>query len=88
MNTKQYLLATLFIASGLFVNGQTPTWSNKIASIFYNNCSSCHREGGIGLFPLMSYSDATSHSLIIKSQVESKMMPPLESRSKLQTFQG
>jgi hypothetical protein len=76
MNTKQYLLATLFIASGLFVNGQTPTWSNKIASIFYNNCSSCHREGGIGLFPLMSYSDATSHSLIIKSQVESKMMPP------------
>lgn len=63
---------------GAFLTGkaQTPTWSNKIAAIFYNNCTSCHRDGGIGTFPIITYTDAASHSLTIKDKVQSKLMPP------------
>lgn len=57
-------------------NAQTPTWSDDVASIIYNNCSTCHREGGIGPFTLMSYDDAVTNGFGIQAQVESKLMPP------------
>lgn len=52
------------------------TWSNRVASIIYNNCSSCHRAGGIGPFQLMNYSQAVGNALTIKSTVQDKSMPP------------
>lgn len=55
---------------------QTPTWSDDVAAIIYNNCSSCHREGGIGPFTLMSYDDAVTNAYGISTQVSAKLMPP------------
>ncbi len=68
------LFTILLITTAVFA--QTPTWSNDVASIIYNNCSTCHRDGGIGPFTLMSYDDAVFNSGGIKSQVQSKLMPP------------
>ncbi|MCY7408685.1 MAG: cytochrome c, partial [Chitinophagales bacterium] len=71
------IISTLSIALVVAVaSAQTPTWSNDVASIIYNNCSTCHRDGGIGPFPLMSYEDAVINSIGIKTQVQSKLMPP------------
>ena len=67
------LFLFLFITSA---HAQTPTWSDDVATIIYNNCSNCHRDGGIGPFSLMSYEEAVSNSAGIQSQVESKLMPP------------
>ncbi|MBC8047296.1 MAG: T9SS type A sorting domain-containing protein [Fimbriimonadaceae bacterium] len=55
---------------------QTPTWSESIASIIYNNCSSCHHDGGIAPFALMSYVDAVDNHHEILDAVIEKEMPP------------
>ena len=54
----------------------TPTWSADVANIIYNNCSSCHRYGGLGTFSLMSYSETVSHSAQILDAVSTRKMPP------------
>ncbi len=56
--------------------GQTPTWSDQIAGIFYANCVSCHHTGGIGPFSLVEYSNAKMLATSISSSVASKRMPP------------
>ncbi|MEI6311991.1 MAG: T9SS type A sorting domain-containing protein [Bacteroidota bacterium] len=71
-----YFFSTLLIAFLIQTSNAQVTWSNKIASIVYNNCSTCHHTGGIGPFNLMSYSDAVSNSLTMKSSTQSKSMPP------------
>jgi hypothetical protein len=53
-----------------------PTWSNEVASIIYDNCSSCHHVGGIGPFSLMSYEDAVNNAFGIQSQTAARLMPP------------
>jgi cytochrome c553 len=73
---KVVALFCCFILGIQLLQAQTPTWSDKVASIIYSNCSSCHHTGGIGPFTLMSYQDAVDHALNIKSQVQAKLMPP------------
>lgn len=73
---KVFALFCGFIFGIQLLHSQTPTWSDNVASIIYNNCSSCHHTGGIGPFTLMSYQDAADHAFNIKSQVQAKLMPP------------
>ncbi len=58
------------------LNGQTVTYSQQIAPIIYNNCTSCHRTGQVTPFTLMSYSDVTQHAPTIASVTQSGYMPP------------
>jgi hypothetical protein len=55
---------------------QTPTWSEHIAPILYENCTSCHHSGGIAPFALLSYSDAYSMRAAIAHSVQDRHMPP------------
>ncbi|MFT6747391.1 MAG: hypothetical protein ACJAZ2_001743 [Glaciecola sp.] len=71
-NTLVIAFLALFIGS----HAQTPNFSEHVAPIIYNNCSSCHHEGGIGPFSLMSYDDAVLHSTSIAYEVEHRTMPP------------
>ncbi|MBS1658327.1 MAG: T9SS type A sorting domain-containing protein [Bacteroidetes bacterium] len=73
---KKVTLLAISLLFYSFIQAQTPTWSNDVAKIIYNNCSSCHHEGGIGPFTLMSYDDAVNHAGPIEVQVQSKLMPP------------
>jgi hypothetical protein len=52
------------------------TWSDNVASIIYNNCSPCHRPGGIAPMSLMSYDEAFPYRFSIKNAVETRHMPP------------
>lgn len=49
-----------------------------VASIFYENCSSCHRPGEIGPFSIMSFKDASNpdHVYSIQAFINNGLMPP------------
>ncbi len=55
---------------------QTPTWAEDVAPILYAHCTSCHHQGGIGTFPLMTYSEAAVPYVDLASAVQSGEMPP------------
>lgn len=65
-----------FLGFGKLALAQTPTFSEDVATIFYNNCTKCHRTNGIGPFKLESYSDAVNRALAIKTAVSTGYMPP------------
>jgi len=58
------------------VSSQAPTFSKDIAPILYNNCTTCHHDGGIAPFNLESYADAYARGYQIKRAVETGIMPP------------
>ena len=52
------------------------TWSGKIASIIYANCSNCHNTKGIASFELMNYQDVVQNGNDILTDVQIHKMPP------------
>lgn len=55
---------------------ETVTFSSDIASIIYDKCSSCHRPGQVGPFPLLTYDDVRKRALTIEAVIEDNYMPP------------
>lgn len=53
-----------------------PTFSNEVVRILQQHCQSCHREGDIAPFPLMTYTDARTRSSLIEFMTETRQMPP------------
>jgi Flp pilus assembly protein TadD/mono/diheme cytochrome c family protein len=53
-----------------------PTYARDIAPILYRACSSCHRLGESGPFPLLTYEDARKFAPQIAAAVSSRAMPP------------
>lgn len=68
------VLILLIVATTSFA--QTNTWSDNVASIFYSKCSSCHHQGAIGPFNLMSYSDAVAAASGVYDAISDNRMPP------------
>jgi hypothetical protein len=62
-----------------FVSVGTPaevTYAMHVASIIQNNCTVCHRPGGIGPMNLVTYEDARRYARRIREQVVNELMPP------------
>lgn len=56
---------------------ETPlTYHNQIQRILQARCVECHREGGVGPFPLDTYEDVIENAAMIRKQVERGAMPP------------
>ena len=53
-----------------------PTYHNRISRILRNNCVECHREGGVGPFPLEHYDEAEENAGMIRKVVSEGLMPP------------
>lgn len=71
-----------FLAIGILANlilvplqAQNPTWENGIAKVFYANCTSCHRSGGLAPFSLDNYQDAKTYSNWVASAITNGMPP-------------
>ncbi len=64
------------------------TWSGEIADIVYNNCTSCHRPGESGPFPLLSYHDAFKKARQIRFVTLSRYMPPWPADASYSHFVG
>ena len=52
------------------------TFADSIASIVYSHCSTCHRPGQAGPFPLISYSDVSQRAETIQAVIKNNYMPP------------
>ena len=55
---------------------QKVTFNRDIAPIVYHYCSSCHRPGEAGPFPLLTYQDVKKHGHQIVAVTQSRFMPP------------
>ena len=58
------------------IAAQSPTWNDDIAPLIYENCSSCHHDGAIAPFELMSYEDVVSYASLIHEVIDHREMPP------------
>lgn len=76
MRTNYFLVLTFISITARSGFCQSPDWSTDIASIVYDNCSTCHREGEIAPFPLMSYEDAVLNATGMVTQTSAGLMPP------------
>ncbi len=61
---------------GFGLGAQTVTWSDHVAPVVYKHCASCHRDGGIAPFSLMSYQEAAPQASYMAWAVEQDIMPP------------
>lgn len=59
-------------------NSTESTWTyhNRISRILANNCIECHREGGVGPFPLEHYDEVSENAGMIRKVVSEGIMPP------------
>ena len=57
-------------------NDAALTYSADVASIIQENCTVCHRAGGIGPMELVTYEDVRMYAPLIKIKVENRVMPP------------
>ncbi len=83
MNKLKNLLALLMITSYspqslADSNDASPsiTFAEPIASIIFNHCSTCHRPGQAGPFPLLTYEDVSQRAETIKAVIRDNYMPP------------
>lgn len=51
-------------------------FSDRIAPIIFNNCTSCHRPGEAAPFALMNYTDVKKRGALIATVTASRQMPP------------
>ncbi|HYV74723.1 MAG TPA: hypothetical protein VFB24_10735, partial [Candidatus Binatia bacterium] len=57
-------------------NERQVTFNRDIAPIVYHYCSSCHRPGEAGPFPLLTYQDVRKHGHQIVAVTQTRFMPP------------
>ncbi|MEJ7597357.1 MAG: hypothetical protein WKG01_05560 [Kofleriaceae bacterium] len=58
------------------ITGTGPRFYEDVAPIFAAQCVSCHREGGVGPFELVTYEDARAVAPGIPAAVTTRAMPP------------
>jgi len=57
-------------------NDAEVTYAADVAALLHNNCTGCHRPGGIGPIDLVDYEDARRYARRIRRQVVNRVMPP------------
>src|SRR5947207_886289 len=70
------IAAVLLAAAARSGAAQAVTWSEHIAPIVYNHCTSCHRPGQVSPLPLMSYDDVRRRGSTVAQTVHTRYMPP------------
>jgi mono/diheme cytochrome c family protein len=66
----------------------SPTFSDTIASIVYDNCVECHRPAGAAPFPLVSYEDIVKRGALVADVTKSRYMPPWHAAHGYGEFKG
>ena len=70
------LLFLFLLSSGMALSAQTVNFSEHIAPIIYEKCTSCHRAGEIGPMPFTNYNEVFNFALTIDAVTQSGYMPP------------
>ncbi|HEX4274270.1 MAG TPA: hypothetical protein VHZ74_02895 [Bryobacteraceae bacterium] len=53
-----------------------PVFTRDIAPILYKHCATCHHEGEVAPFPLITYEDASKRARLIAEVTRTRAMPP------------
>ena len=85
---KKILLLFTFGSISLSLFAQEITFSEHIAPIIYNNCTSCHRSGEIAPMSLASYEEVKPWAAMIQYVTGIKYMPPWTPDRSYSTFVG
>jgi tetratricopeptide (TPR) repeat protein len=72
----RYVLVFLAATLSAAATRQTPNFSHDIAPLLFEHCAPCHHPGGIGPFPLLTYTDVHKHASQIVAVTQSRLMPP------------
>ena len=78
-------LATIFCSFSMF---SQPVWTADIAPIIFDNCSSCHHDGGIAPFELLTFADCVAWAEEIHHATDEREMPPWPADPDYQHFVG
>jgi len=75
---RAYLLVPILLLLGqqADVRAQNATWNDNVACIMYTRCTSCHHDGGIAPFSLMTYDNAVATAYGVLHAVNTGSMPP------------
>src|SRR5213078_3186189 len=68
--------AVAFCAGEIAKAPASLTFTESIAPIVFNNCTSCHRPGEAAPFALMSYQDVKKRGALIAAVTQTRYMPP------------
>lgn len=80
----RWLLPTIFLP--ILSPAQTVSFSEHIAPIVFNQCTSCHRPGEAAPFALMSYEDVARRGRTIAAVTQSRYMPPWKAQPASHAF--
>ena len=72
----------------MLLMAQSITYTEHIAPIIYENCTSCHRTGEIGPMALNSYETVKDWSRMIARVTQDRYMPPWKADPNYSTFLG
>ncbi|UUO04746.1 redoxin domain-containing protein [Blastopirellula sp. J2-11] len=64
------------------------TYTRDVAPILYANCVTCHRDGEVGPFSLVTYEDAAKRARQIARVCQSRLMPPWKVAERHGEFEG
>lgn len=69
-------------------NTYKPVFTKDVAPILYAHCTTCHRPGEAGPFPLITYEDASRKAKMIAYVTHKRIMPPWPADHTYSTFAG
>lgn len=84
MRLSTLLIIALWVQSIIPSKGQT--YTEDIADIVYNHCTTCHRPGEIGPFPMTNYEEVKAFGATIKAVTAMRFMPPWQPDSEYSRF--
>src|SRR5258706_76430 len=83
MSRKKLLLYLIFalFAAGVAIDyfilkREKVTYSNRVAKIIFEKCTPCHRQGEVGIFPLVTSLEASRRAKMLAKVAREKIMPP------------
>ncbi len=76
MTVRAALLAGVWCAAAPAAAAEPPTFTRDVAPILHAHCASCHRDGGLAPFSLVTYEDVRPWARAIRQATASRTMPP------------
>ncbi len=92
--TRNTIVAALVVSAQASLHGAPKekesalNFSEHIAPIIFNNCTTCHRKGEGTPFAFVSYKDVRKRGRLIAKVTESRFMPPWHAESAHYKFEG
>ena len=74
--TQALLIVTLATCLPYGVQAASPTFSSDVASIVFQNCTTCHRPNSSAPFSLVTYDDVRKRADTIRAVLDDGYMPP------------